>query len=112
MNRPAFNLVLSSPLQQLLIHCQINCTADCCRANAFQISADMIARWLEFDRVDRSSELAYEIQRVKELLDQSEGDVVLATRGLESSWPAGELKAFWGRLESAFASAVSKKTKT
>jgi hypothetical protein len=107
MTRTANTLTVSPALRQLLIHCHTFCNVDCCRADAFDISEGIIARWLEFERVDRTSDLAADIQRIKMLIDQSEREVILAARDLESAWPADDFKAFWHRLQASFTSALN-----
>ena len=106
MKSTSYTLSMSSALRQLLIHCHTSCSVDCCRANAFQISETMISRWLAFERVDRTGELAEEIGRIKEMLRQKEGKVILSARGLDSEWRVDEFKIFWDRLEAAFVSAL------
>jgi hypothetical protein len=98
----AIEVVISSSLRQLLIHCHTVCSVDCCRGSAFQISEAMIRRWLDLDRIDRSAELANEISRVRSLLTQQEGEVILVARDLESTWPVNEFKDFWNQLENSF----------
>jgi hypothetical protein len=106
------NVDLSPALMQLLTSCHTFCSVDCCRADAFEISEGIIARWLDLDRVDRTGEIAAEIEQIKGVLDQSEGEIILAARGLESTWPNEEFQTFWDRLESAFSSALAWHRKT
>ena len=99
------NLDISPALRQLLISCHTFCSVDCCRVDAFEISEGSIERWLDLERIDRTSEIAAEIGRIKAELGQSEGEVMLTARGLESTWCVEEFQTFWDQLESAFSSA-------
>jgi hypothetical protein len=96
----------SPTLRRLLLDHRIWCNPDCCKGEAFQITAGSIARWLEGERIDRSGELAEEIGCIKAGLPRSEGQIFLAARGMESGWSVGDFRAFWGCLEAAFALAV------
>jgi hypothetical protein len=106
MMGPSHTVTPSSALRRLLLDHQIMCSPDCCKGHAFQITAGSIARWLEWERIDRSREIGEEIGSIKAGLQWAEGQVFLAARGLESGWSMGEFQAFWGCLEAAFKLAV------
>ena len=100
-------VVLSPALRRLLLDLQTWCSADCCKGDAFGISEAPISRWLEGERIDRAREIAEEIAKIEGDLQQAEGRIVLAARGLESDWDKTAFRAFWERFAVAFTSAVS-----
>ena len=103
----AHSVVLSPALRRLLLDLQTWCTADCCKGDAFRISEAAISRWLEGERIDRTRELAKEIAEIEGCLQQAEGRIALAVRGLVSDWDKVAFRAFWESFVVAFTSAVS-----
>ena len=99
-------VTVSPALRRLLLECQTWCSADCCKAQAFSLRDGVIAGWLGSERVDRSAELADEIDRVGTNVREADDRVILAVRGLESGWSAVEFKAFWASFRAAYSSAV------
>lgn len=110
MKTPKQTVVLSPVLRRLLHDFQTWCSADCCKARAFQFSEPGICDWLEGERLDRTHELVEEIAKIARGLQQAEGQIVLAGRGLESHWDVGEFRAFWESFTAVFTSALSVRT--
>jgi len=106
MKRDVHRVAVSPTLRRLLLDCQMWCSADCCKANAFELTESAVTRWLRLEHLDRSQEVAEEIGRVRSELQQAVGQIFLAARDLESTWDTEAFKAFWGRLEAAVNSAV------
>ncbi len=106
MKTQKHNVVLSSALRRLLCDHQTVCSADCCKAMAFLINEASIARWLSFERIDRTSEIATEIASVEGDIRGAEGNIVLAARGLESEWSADEFRAFWNHFQATYVKAT------
>lgn len=96
---------LSPTLRRLLLHCQTECTAECCRGKAFDISVHAITSWLEAERIDRVSQLTREIKDIAERLDPKAGRLCLNERDLYSEWSIADFAAFWVRFERAFVNA-------
>jgi hypothetical protein len=105
-------VALSPTLRRLLFDCQTWCKADCCKAEAFRFTERILTRWLEFERIDRSREIAAEIARIESELQHGEGQVFLAARGLESTWDLNAFRAFWKHLEEVFNAAVNAREHT
>ena len=84
MRTPGYTIALSSALRRLLCDQQIFCSADCCKAWAFQVSGGSMSRWLTSERIDRTHEIAAEIEGIKVNIGDVEGSIFLATPGLES----------------------------
>jgi len=106
MKSPSHTVTLSSALRRLLCDHQIVCSADCCKSLAFQLSEGSIARWLNAQRIDRTREIAAEIEGVEAGVRGVVGRVVLAVRGLESEWDVEEFRAFWEQFLAAYTVAV------
>jgi len=106
MDIPVQTVTLLSPLRRLLRDHQIFCAAHCCKEQAFGLTEGSITRWLDFERADRSREIAAEIDRVASDVQCAAGRIWLDSPGLESGWGADEFRAFWGRLQTTYARAV------
>lgn len=96
----------SAALRRLLLHCQTQCTADCCKENAFDLSKRSIEEWLAYERIDRSKAIGEEMATIADLLRKATGRLVLDVRDLRSDWKADRLLAFWQVLLGNFALAT------
>ena len=47
------SIKLSAELRRLLIHCEENCSADCCKESAFEINERTLRTWFDSERIDR-----------------------------------------------------------
>ena len=109
---------VSPTLRRLLKHCETECTADCCRALAFDITPRRISSWLESERIDRGSALAEEIRNIGKSLNPEADKVRLDARDLGSEWYAQDFGqnagfiGFWTRFEDAFTSAYEEHAKS
>ena len=106
MEDPAYTVVLSSFLRRLLCDRQVFCSVDCCKEHAFQLTEGSIGRWLDFERTDRTREIAAEIKEVASASRHVSGRIIMAVRGLESVWNAEQFREFWGRFQGAYTLAV------
>src|SRR5688572_333026 len=97
---------LSPTLRRLLLHCQTECTADCCRDRAFDISARTITSWLETERIDRTPQLIREIKDIAGNLDPMVEMLFLEARDLHSEWRSADFATFWARFEKSFANSL------
>jgi len=46
-----YRLVLTAPLRDLVVHCEIYCAAACCGLDAFEVSADAMGPWVKREGV-------------------------------------------------------------
>jgi hypothetical protein len=108
MKRSVLNhtVVVSSALRRLLLDHQIFCSADCCKARAFQFTENSIARWVDFEHILRTEEMVAEIRRIGAALQDVSGQIILDARGLQSEWDSGAFRAFWNRFEATFLRAL------
>ena len=102
METPRHIIVLSSALRRLLCDHQIFCSADCRKARAFQLVEGSMARWLSFERTDRTHEIASEIEHIRANIRDVGGGIFLAASGLESEWDLSEFRIFWERFGEAY----------
>lgn len=104
--KECLNINFSPELRRLLKHCEVRCTADCCKSNAFDIDPNTIRKWQEMeppDRVeDRIENISIELKKLKDEAYDEYQEVHIIARGLESSWSPAEIKGFFKELNDNF----------
>ena len=97
---------VSPELRRLLIHCEENCTADCCKSRAFTIDARTVGSWVDGEHIDRSSNIQAELAELISAIDGLETIIVLEARGLGSVWDRNEIQSLLKKLAACHAAAI------
>jgi hypothetical protein len=101
------SISVSPELRRLLVHCEQKCTADCCKSDAFNIDAVTIRRWLDEERIDRSSNMRSELADLVEHIGTATNRIRFDIRGLESVWEQHDALLFFKKCFDCFPAAVN-----
>ena len=102
------SISVSPTLRRLLSDCATICTVDCCRQDAFDLAGSRVEQWLESERIDRTAEIASEIERLlQSVLNENGAQVRIDDRDLMSTWKTADLRDFLEAFRQRFRLAVS-----
>lgn len=98
----------SPGLRRLLKHCEIYCTADCCKENAFDMTPNTIRVWQDWEPFDRIGDIANELNELRNQNYNEFKEIHIVARGLESQWQPHEIQNFFQELYEQFVKAKNK----
>ena len=101
------SIKLSSELRRLLIHCEENCSADCCKDSAFEINERTLRTWFDSERIDRSHQILDELSDLIKFLQGRTEDIFIDARDLESTWKPKSLLTLFSKFLNKLEKTVS-----
>ncbi len=88
-------ITVSPSLRRLLLDCATNCTVDCCKALAFDLTGPRLAQWLYSETNVSTDDLKAEIEELLESGSQiSTNHIKFDVRDMYSTWRTTEFLNF------------------
>jgi hypothetical protein len=84
----------SADLRRFLKSLERNCTADCCKAAAFEVNTENIKQWRDNEATNCDAIIYQELFDLKQLDLENYNFVKLNIRSLESDWSSHEFCEF------------------
>jgi hypothetical protein len=107
---PVTAISVSPELRRLLIHCETNCTAACCRSAAFETTRHVLRQWIDAERIDRTESILLELSQLLEKIEGLQANLRFEIRHLESEWDQSEALVFFSNLREVFDETVNRNT--